>query len=478
MPALAAALMATPRVRFYHDHVLVKEGGTRQRTPWHQDQPYYNVDGRGVSAWIPVDPVPADGCLELVAGSHRGPWLMPRTFMKKEARWFPEGSLAELPDIDADPDRYDIRRYELRPGDAIFFDFLTVHGAPGFAHPGRRRILSLRYLSADGEARPARVAHLAAVRRPARRAAGGRRPGPPAVPRGLRQRLMTDKHQVRLGAVQQTLFIPLAARAAETRRKHPVLRDPKAAEMLASIDYDAARYGRGTGGFVTILRTAIIDFWVRGFLTAHPAATVVELGTGLNTRFDRVDNGQVHWFDLDLPDTIELRRNFFADTGRRRMIAASILDEDWLPAVAQSQGPYFFVADGVLVYLPEDQVMATLTRIAARFPGVLDRAGHLSEADVRPAAPAGRPQGDRRPVGVGLRRSAGTGADRAGGQGVRDDHPAAPGHAGPAALQIPVRHPARRSAPGQGPGHHLVPSQLPGSGRPGRHGAGGRGGLS
>jgi O-methyltransferase involved in polyketide biosynthesis len=98
---------------------------------------------------------------------------------------------------------------------------------------------------------------------------------------------------------------------------------------------------------------------------------VVELGTGLNTRFERVDNGQVHWFDLDLPDTIELRRNFFADTGRRRMIAASVLDEDWLPAVAQSQGPYFFVADGVLVYLPQDQVMATLARIAARFPGAL-----------------------------------------------------------------------------------------------------------
>ena len=182
---------------------------------------------------------------------------------------------------------------------------------------------------------------------------------------------MTDKQQARLGAVQQTLFIPLAARAAETRRKHPVLRDPKAAEMLASIDYDAAKYGRGAGGFVTVLRTAIFDFWVRMFLTAHPAATVVELGTGLNTRFERVDNGQVHWFDLDLPDTIELRGSFFADTGRRRMIAASVLDEDWLPAVAQSQGPYFFVADGVLVYLPEDQVMATLTRIAGRFPGSL-----------------------------------------------------------------------------------------------------------
>ena len=154
VPAIAAALLATPEVRFYHDHVLVKEGRTRQRTPWHQDQPYYNVDGRGVSAWIPVDPVPEDGCLELVAGTHRGPWLMPRTFLTKEARWFPEGSLAELPDIDADPGGYDIRRFRLAPGDAIFFDFLTVHGAPGFPYGTRRRVLSLRYLSADARHAP------------------------------------------------------------------------------------------------------------------------------------------------------------------------------------------------------------------------------------------------------------------------------------------------------------------------------------
>jgi len=156
VPAVAAALLATPQVRFYHDHVLVKEGRTRQRTPWHQDQPYYNVDGRGVSAWIPVDPVPADGCLELVATSHRGPWLMPRTFMQGEARWFPEGTLAELPDIEADRAAFDIRRYQLAPGDAIFFDFLTVHGAPGFRYDSRRRILSLRYLSAGARHAPRR----------------------------------------------------------------------------------------------------------------------------------------------------------------------------------------------------------------------------------------------------------------------------------------------------------------------------------
>ena len=181
----------------------------------------------------------------------------------------------------------------------------------------------------------------------------------------------TSKQPAHLGGVQETLFIPLAARARETQRRHPVLRDPRAVELVQSIDYDAAKYGRGAGGFVTVLRTAIFDHWVRAFLAEHPAGTVTEVGTGLNTRFDRVDNGQAHWIDLDLPDTIELRRRFFADTSRRTMLAASFLDEDWLAAVAERPGPYFFVAEGVLVYLPEQQVTAALARLAQRFPGAL-----------------------------------------------------------------------------------------------------------
>jgi O-methyltransferase involved in polyketide biosynthesis len=180
-----------------------------------------------------------------------------------------------------------------------------------------------------------------------------------------------ERQSVRLGDVQETLFIPLAARARATRRRHPILRDPRAVELVESIDYDIAKYGRGAGGFVTVLRTAIFDTWARAFLAAHPAGTVTEIGTGLNTRFDRVDNGQVHWIDLDLPDTIELRRRFFADTSRRVMLAASFLDEDWLAAVEARPGPYFFAAEGVLTYLSEAQGTAALARLAARFPGAL-----------------------------------------------------------------------------------------------------------
>jgi O-methyltransferase involved in polyketide biosynthesis len=180
---------------------------------------------------------------------------------------------------------------------------------------------------------------------------------------------VTDDTKVELGGVQKTLFTTLAARAKEDRKKKPVLRDPKAAEMAASIGDEVTRFERGTGAWLNVLRTVIFDSWVRAFLAEHPDGTVVEIGTGLNTRFERVDNGRVHWIDLDLPDTIEMRRRFFEDSDRRRMLAASVLDEDWMRTVKQSPGPYLFVSEGVLAYLAD--APQALTRIAGEFPGEL-----------------------------------------------------------------------------------------------------------
>jgi hypothetical protein len=82
-------------------------------------------------------------------------------------------------------------------------------------------------------------------------------------------------------------------------------------------------------------------------------------------------DGQAHWIDLDLPDAIELRRRFFADTDRRQMAAASVLDTEWLRIAAQSPGPYFFMTDGVLAYLTEERVSTSSTRIKNRFPNAL-----------------------------------------------------------------------------------------------------------
>lgn len=148
LPRLAALLTGSSQVQLYHDHMLTKAAGTRQPTPWHQDQPYYNIEGRQtVSFWIPADPVARESSLEFVAGSHLGPWLMPRTFMDKQARWFPEGTLAELPDIDADPARYPVLGWAVEPGDVVAFNMLSLHRAAGSAT--RRRVLSLRFIGDD-----------------------------------------------------------------------------------------------------------------------------------------------------------------------------------------------------------------------------------------------------------------------------------------------------------------------------------------
>ncbi|HHT9885393.1 TPA: phytanoyl-CoA dioxygenase family protein [Legionella pneumophila] len=146
----AAQIMQSQSARLYHDHLLVKEPGTRQVTPWHQDQPYYNIEGKqNCSFWIPVDPVSRSSTLEFIAGSHLGPWLMPRTFLDNQAKWFPEGSLQELPPIEEARARYPIIGWEIEPGDVVCFHMLTLHMARGVEGRHRRRVFSVRFLGDD-----------------------------------------------------------------------------------------------------------------------------------------------------------------------------------------------------------------------------------------------------------------------------------------------------------------------------------------
>jgi O-methyltransferase involved in polyketide biosynthesis len=182
------------------------------------------------------------------------------------------------------------------------------------------------------------------------------------------------RHTVQLGPVPETLLIPLYARATETGKPDPLLRDPKAVEMVAAIDYDFTPFQGADSLVGACLRATVFDAWVRAFLEQHPRGIVVDIGAGLDTRFERVHNGRVRWFDLDLPDAMALRRRFFADAPRRTSIAASVLDESWIGAVAQGgqgdgQGPYFFVAEAVLPFLTEGQVRTVLALLARHFPG-------------------------------------------------------------------------------------------------------------
>lgn len=146
---VAAELMGSRTAPLHHDHLLVKEPGTTIRTPWHQDQPYYNIDGHDtVSFWIPLDPVPRESTLEFVAGSHATrTWYMPRSFFDDRALVFDDGAFAEVPDVEADRDAHTILGWELAPGDAVAFNMLTLHAAAGARN--RRRAFSVRLVGDD-----------------------------------------------------------------------------------------------------------------------------------------------------------------------------------------------------------------------------------------------------------------------------------------------------------------------------------------
>jgi len=143
--------MQSETAQFFHDHVLVKEPGTSKKTPWHQDIPYYFVDGRQtVSMWIPVDPVGMDACPQFIRGSHL--WEK----MVLPTRWLDDGDFFEgedgylpIPEPEKEPGRYDLLSWEMEPGDAILFDYRTVHGAPPNAGTNRRRAFSMRWVGDD-----------------------------------------------------------------------------------------------------------------------------------------------------------------------------------------------------------------------------------------------------------------------------------------------------------------------------------------
>ena len=145
---VAASLMSSKRVQLFHEHVLIKEPGTAKSTPWHQDCPYYFVDGvQNVSFWAPLDPV-SDATLRCVAGSHR--WEKPVL----PTRWLAEDNFYPSTDDyqavpDPDKEGMDVREWSMEPGDVVAFSFSTLHGARGNRSATRRRAFSLRLLGDD-----------------------------------------------------------------------------------------------------------------------------------------------------------------------------------------------------------------------------------------------------------------------------------------------------------------------------------------
>ena len=159
----------------------------------------------------------------------------------------------------------------------------------------------------------------------------------------------------KLKDIPETLLFPLKARYLETKQKGGIINDPKSVEILDALDYDAYKTKQINISHIgACLRTIILDEQVKRFLQDHPDGVVVNIGCGLDTRFPRVDNGRVLWFDLDLPEVIDLRQYFFQETDRFKFIPISVLDPSWVHLIPKGKCT-LFIAEGLSFYFSEDE---------------------------------------------------------------------------------------------------------------------------
>lgn len=189
---------------------------------------------------------------------------------------------------------------------------------------------------------------------------------------------MNEKSLYSMLEVSGTMLITLYARACESVSNNPIILDTKAVEMIDIIKKELItsdnpihkkivkdQYNKKLAVSMA-LRSRQFDRYVTEFLKNNPDGTVINFGCGLDTRFDRIDNGKVVWFDIDFPEVIELRRRFMSENTRRRFIEGSILKPDWIKIV-KTGGPYLFLAEGVFMYLEEPDVKELLDIIYREF---------------------------------------------------------------------------------------------------------------
>jgi O-methyltransferase involved in polyketide biosynthesis len=182
---------------------------------------------------------------------------------------------------------------------------------------------------------------------------------------------MTQQVKINLGDVQKTLFLPLWGRAEESKKQKPMLVDETALKIIEQVDFDFSQITRNIdelSQIAWIKRSLFCDRVVKGFLMRHPQGTIINIGCGLDTTFERIDNGKLKWYDLDLPDVIALRKKFVKENERRKFIASSFLEKDWLVNIEVIEN-VLFIAAGVFYFFEEQEIQNFIVRLIETYPG-------------------------------------------------------------------------------------------------------------
>lgn len=179
--------------------------------------------------------------------------------------------------------------------------------------------------------------------------------------------MMNSKTKITLTPEQETLMIPLYAKGQPGNR---LFFDPKAQDILNQVDYDFSRLRIPYKTVILVCQRAKkLDAVTRDFLAEHRRGTVLHLGCGLDSRFWRVDNGKVEWYDLDMQPVIELRQRFYPSSERYHPIASSVTDLEWMEKVNEAGRQVLVVAEGLLMYLSEEDVKRLVLQLREVFPG-------------------------------------------------------------------------------------------------------------
>lgn len=183
--------------------------------------------------------------------------------------------------------------------------------------------------------------------------------------------MSTEKINVDLKGVPQTLLLPLLGRAKCSRLTYSPIRDERAIKLLQSINYDFDTLAKQVGNQAimwSMARAYHFDEAIKNYLKAHPYATIVNLGAGLETAFYRVDNGLLNWVDLDMPEVIALREKLLPPPARVRYLSKSVLDYSWMDDVKEFGTDVFFFAGGFFMYFTQQQVKSLFLHMANYFP--------------------------------------------------------------------------------------------------------------
>lgn len=180
-----------------------------------------------------------------------------------------------------------------------------------------------------------------------------------------------NKVKIKLGPVQETMLIPLYFRAIEQKESRPIVKDEMAKDMVEKVDYDFSQLAQnlGSDGLAFPIRAATFDRLIEKFIEANPEATIINLGAGLDTTFFRVDNGKIHWYDIDLEDSIELRRKFINETDRLKFVTCSAFDPAWFKQIEHRNKGVFIMSSGMFIYFDHSEIETIISQMANEFPG-------------------------------------------------------------------------------------------------------------